>query len=203
MLTHHTSSRLWIAGLVCLVAGSASAQERTAEFSAQDAARQAQQSQIQQVIHFYPQYRTRVGYCNPWANYAPGYNTYPIARDPARGYVAYGYTGGSCCNGWWHNHCCAWKNNCAAGCANFGHRFRCSMAWLKPLTYWDVGAQCDIIALNPGYVNPADMNPAYAAQGYGVPVSVPQAPNVRANYNYSWGLPSSRLTSTNFPAAPY
>ncbi len=34
----------------------------------------------------------------------------------------------------------------------------------------------------------------YAAQGYGGPVSVPLAPNVRHTYNYGWGVPSSRLT---------
>ena len=34
----------------------------------------------------------------------------------------------------------------------------------------------------------------YGAQGYGVPVAVPLAPNVHHTYNYSWGIPSSRLT---------
>ncbi len=34
----------------------------------------------------------------------------------------------------------------------------------------------------------------YGAQGYGVPVAVPLAPNVRHTYNYGWGIPSSRIT---------
>lgn len=33
----------------------------------------------------------------------------------------------------------------------------------------------------------------YSAQGYGVPVTVPLAPIVRT-YNYSWGIPSTRLS---------
>lgn len=35
---------------------------------------------------------------------------------------------------------------------------------------------------------------AYGAQGYGVPVTVPLPPNVRQSYNYSSGIPSSRIT---------
>lgn len=34
----------------------------------------------------------------------------------------------------------------------------------------------------------------WSAQGYGVPVSVPLAPVVGHQYNYGWGVPSSRLT---------
>ncbi|QDU12138.1 hypothetical protein [Gimesia aquarii] len=34
----------------------------------------------------------------------------------------------------------------------------------------------------------------YGAQGYGVPIAVPLAPNVRQSYNYGWGIPSSRIT---------
>ena len=35
---------------------------------------------------------------------------------------------------------------------------------------------------------------AYSAEGWGTPVSVPLAPTVKYVYNYSWGIPSSRLT---------
>lgn len=45
----------------------------------------------------------------------------------------------------------------------------------------------------PDYAHPQD-GMAYGAQGYGVPLSVPLAPNVRQSYNYSWGTPSSRIT---------
>lgn len=48
-------------------------------------------------------------------------------------------------------------------------------------------------AVNPGYAHPAD-NAAYGAQGYGVPITVPLAPNVRQSYNYSSGIPASRIT---------
>ncbi|MDB5334552.1 MAG: hypothetical protein JWN70_171 [Planctomycetaceae bacterium] len=194
MLTQHTLSRLWVAGLVCLLATSASAQERTANYSGQT---QAPRGQVQRVGYFngvmnQAPYR----YHNAYAGYAPGYNVYPSNGNiPNGGYTAYGYSGGSCC---WGNKC-GCHHNCAACRADIGHRFRCSMAWLKPLTYWDAGCQTDIIALNPGYANPNDLNQGYAAQGYGGPVTIPQAPNVRSNFNYGWGLPSSRLTPTSVP----
>jgi hypothetical protein len=47
---------------------------------------------------------------------------------------------------------------------------------------------------DPGYSDGRDGGMAYGAQGYGVPVNVPLAPNVRQSYNYSWGTPSSRIT---------
>ena len=198
MLTQHQSSRLWVAGLVCLLATSASAQERTAEFGSRD---KTQGNQVRPV--FYGQYGgpgaySPLNYNDPYVNYAPGYNTYPNYPAPNRGYVAYGYTGGTSSYGWMNRWNC-WRQDCAAGRANFGHRVRCSMAWLRPLTYWDAGAQVDIIALDPNYAHASDLNQGYAAQGYGGPVSIPQAPNVRSNYNYGWGLPSSRLTPTSTP----
>ena len=48
-------------------------------------------------------------------------------------------------------------------------------------------------AQNPGHVDGRD-GELYQAPGYGTPVTVPLAPNVRHAYNYSWGVPSSRLT---------
>ncbi len=38
----------------------------------------------------------------------------------------------------------------------------------------------------------------FSEQGYGVPVTVPLAPVVCKQYNYGWGLPSSRLTHVPF-----
>ncbi len=66
---------------------------------------------------------------------------------------------------------------------------RCTLgSWLKRIFY------CPrLVAATPGYVDPRD-TVYYSAQGYGVPVSVPLAPVVRHQYNYGWGLPSSRLT---------
>jgi hypothetical protein len=48
-------------------------------------------------------------------------------------------------------------------------------------------------AAQPNYFDQRDGR-LYSAQGYGVPMSVPLAPNVRHTYNYGWGMPSSRLT---------
>lgn len=196
MLTQHKPLRLWIAGLVCLVAASASAQERTADYGTRD---QSQTGQVRPV-NWGPGYYTPMNYSDPYVNYAPGNNVYPNYLAPNRGYVAFSHTRRACTNPWfprWHN--C--NNDGPAWRANFGHRVRCSMAWLRPITYWDIGAQTDIIALDPGYVHPNDMNQGYAAQGFGGPVSVPQAPNIRSNYNYGWGLPASRLTPTSYPYA--
>ena len=50
-----------------------------------------------------------------------------------------------------------------------------------------------VYALDPSYADPRDAD-RYAAQGYNMHVNVPLAPNVRHSYNYSWGIPSSRLT---------
>lgn len=50
-----------------------------------------------------------------------------------------------------------------------------------------------VYAANPNYFDPRD-GQIYAAQGWGVPMSVPLAPTVRHTMNYSTGIPSSRLT---------
>ena len=50
-----------------------------------------------------------------------------------------------------------------------------------------------VYAVNPDYSDPRDSQ-IYAAQGWGVPMSVPLAPTVRHTMNYSTGIPSSRLT---------
>lgn len=45
----------------------------------------------------------------------------------------------------------------------------------------------------PEYIDSRDTQ-LYAAQGYNMPVTVPLAPNVRHAYNYSSGMPASRIT---------
>lgn len=50
-----------------------------------------------------------------------------------------------------------------------------------------------VYAADPNYADPRDTG-LYAAQGYGVPIAVPLAPNVRHTMNYSSGMPASRLT---------
>lgn len=48
-------------------------------------------------------------------------------------------------------------------------------------------------AVNPYHFDPRDAG-VYSATGYGIPIAVPLAPVVEHQYNYSWGIPSSRLT---------
>lgn len=45
-----------------------------------------------------------------------------------------------------------------------------------------------------GYYNDPRDSEVYSAVGYGVPVTVPLPPAVRYQYQYGWGLPSTRLT---------
>jgi hypothetical protein len=60
-----------------------------------------------------------------------------------------------------------------------------------------------VYSVDPQYFDSRDGN-VYAAQGYGVPVAVPLAPTVHHTYNYSWGVPSSRLTPVgNVTSSPY
>ena len=50
-----------------------------------------------------------------------------------------------------------------------------------------------VYATEPDYSHPSDSQ-VYASPITGHPTVVPLAPNVRHQYNYSWGSPSSRLT---------
>lgn len=50
-----------------------------------------------------------------------------------------------------------------------------------------------VYPLNPWAYDRRDAR-VYSAQGYGIPLAVPLAPNVHFTYNYGWGIPSSRLT---------
>lgn len=48
-------------------------------------------------------------------------------------------------------------------------------------------------AVNPYHFDPRDAG-VFAAQGWGIPMTVPLAPTVEHQFNYGWGIPSSRLT---------
>ncbi|MGH7128205.1 MAG: hypothetical protein ACREJB_04295 [Planctomycetaceae bacterium] len=65
------------------------------------------------------------------------------------------------------------------GCCGYG---------CQPMGHYHMG-----YAVNPWYFDPRDGR-VYAAQYYNMPMAVPLAPNVGHTYNYSWGIPSSRLT---------
>ena len=56
-----------------------------------------------------------------------------------------------------------------------------------------VGTYNMVYAVDPQYFDARD-GKLYSAQGHGVPMAVPLAPNVRHSYNYGWGIPSSRRT---------
>lgn len=56
-----------------------------------------------------------------------------------------------------------------------------------------VGVYSRAYSITPNHFDPRDGR-VYAAQGYGIPVSVPLAPQVDFTYNYGWGIPASRLT---------
>jgi hypothetical protein len=55
-----------------------------------------------------------------------------------------------------------------------------------------------VYPVNPWYFDGRD-GQVYAAEGYGGPVSVPLAPVVTQQYNYGWGVPSSRITPISRP----
>ena len=57
-----------------------------------------------------------------------------------------------------------------------------------------VGAYHMTYADQPDYINPNDTQ-IYATHQYGMPITVPLAPNVNHTYNYSAGIPSSRITT--------
>lgn len=77
---------------------------------------------------------------------------------------------------------------------------RCKFGYFIPSGNGGVGAPpfgcyARVYPQDPYYNDARDTgSPAYAAQGYGVPVSVPLAPVVGHTYNYSAGIPASRLT---------
>jgi hypothetical protein len=139
---------------------------------------------------------------NPYANYGIG-RAYYRSNGPNCGYTYFGVTP-RCCNGRLDCYlgqqelCFRARNRHTS--ASLGAHLRCALLPLAPLTYWDAGARCDVIAQNPGYVDPRGQQ-TFAAQGYGVPMAVPLAPVVRDQYNYGWGLPSSRLEPVSYP--PY
>lgn len=62
-----------------------------------------------------------------------------------------------------------------------------------------VGHYSRVYPVDPYHADSRDGS-VYAAQGYGVPISVPLAPVVGHQFNYGWGIPSSRLTPISYPA---
>lgn len=76
--------------------------------------------------------------------------------------------------------------------------FRCKFGYFIPTGNGGAGAPfmgtyARVYPQDPSYFDQRD-GQLWAAQGYGTPVAVPLAPVVGHQYNYSWGVPSSRLT---------
>lgn len=55
------------------------------------------------------------------------------------------------------------------------------------------GSYSRVYAVQPDYFDPRDAQ-VYASPRTGVPTVIPVAPGVNHQYNYSWGIPSSRIT---------
>jgi len=128
-----------------------------------------------------------------------------------------GYGGGHSC----HSHGCLrcrpcggwcqqqWALCCARGQqrhARLCAHFRGKLAYFTPMGNGGEGAPpfgCYhlVYPVIPDYPDPRD-GQVYAAQGYGVPMSVPLAPTVRHTMNYSSGMPASRLTQISNVVPP-
>jgi hypothetical protein len=93
---------------------------------------------------------------------------------------------------------------CPGGCYGLCAYLRCKFGCFIPTggggpgLPW-VGHYSRVYPVNPAYSDPRD-GQVWTAQGYGIPVSVPLAPVVGHTWDYSWGVPSSRLTPISRPA---
>lgn len=106
--------------------------------------------------------------------------------------------GGGMAHDWWCNQ--QYKSNCRRA-----YRNQVFNAWIhNKLNYFIPSGCCGegcppfgeykrVYAADPSYYDQRDTR-LYAAPATGVPTAIPLAPNVRYQYNYSWGTPSSRVT---------
>jgi len=121
--------------------------------------------------------------------YQPGMNGYPAGYCPTGNCQNYGYPAGYCPAGNCQ-YCDGCPGHCHSGC--IGNCFKklavCNHGKVQPM--------------NPGFIDDRDTT-YYSAQGYGLPVVVPMAPNVRYQMNYGWGLPSSRITRVPYGFPQY
>lgn len=93
-----------------------------------------------------------------------------------------------------------WNSGPYGGPAHTGNELcNCLFGWAIPSGNCGQGLPLfgkyhTVYADNPGYVNPADTQ-LYATGANGLPVVIPTAPNVNYQYNYSSGMPASRITT--------
>jgi hypothetical protein len=79
-------------------------------------------------------------------------------------------------------HCGIW-HTCLCGGPDHGYGCR----------FLDYHFYCMTYPVNPWYVDQRDTR-VYAAAGFGAPITIPLAPTVQTQTNYSWGIPASRIT---------
>lgn len=88
-------------------------------------------------------------------------------------------------------------NGCGPHCAlkhGWDHSYDPGrFGYLQPYGIQSHGHYSAAYPVNPWYFDQRDGR-VYASEKYGVPMAVPIAPNVEYTYNYSWGVPASRLT---------
>jgi hypothetical protein len=146
------------------------------------------------------------------------------------GYSGHGYASPSWCR---HGHHCPLHrgHHCPLHGSRYGgwdeceeDRCHCLICCLKHRCLLPCHCLCDCLFSDGPHGWPRDIHPfgryhiaypvnphhfdhrdgrIYAAQGYGYPIASPLAPNVEHTYNYSWGVPSSRLSPVSrMPGAP-
>lgn len=109
-----------------------------------------------------------------------------------------GVSGGGALHSWWYNQ--QYRANCRRAYRN--HVWNAHLH--NKLNYFIPSGCCGegcppfgeykrVYAADPSYFDQRDTR-LYAAPATGVPTAIPLAPNVRHQYNYSWGIPSSRVT---------
>jgi hypothetical protein len=92
---------------------------------------------------------------------------------------------GAACNGSCgpaSSHCGIWHTGL---CGGPDHGYGCR--------FLDYHCYSMAYPVNPWYYDPRDTR-VYAAAGFGAPMTIPLAPTVQTQVNYSWGIPASRIT---------
>ena len=124
-----------------------------------------------------------------------------------------GSSSGSKCCDWWHGQSQSYlaKNRALSsrlfggGCnSSSGNLASDLFGWMTPTGCGGqgcppAGKYSMVYAADPNYFDSRDGS-LYAAPGYGTPVTVPLAPNVHHQFNYGWGVPSSRITPISHPS---
>jgi hypothetical protein len=108
----------------------------------------------------------------------------PDSATVGRATIGHGETCDGTCNGCGPGaaHCGIW-HTCLCGGPDHGYGCR----------FLDYHLYCMTYPVNPWYYDPRDTR-VYAAAGFGAPMTIPLAPTVQTQVNYSWGIPASRIT---------